>query len=176
MSQASRNGGWRGGRLDAVARGLGWLSLGLGLAEVVLPRRVAGAAGVPGRDELVQAYGWREIAAGVGILAARNPAPWIWARVGGDALDLATLGAALPGRRPTKTAMAIAAVLGITALDVACARSLRRERGRRQALVRDYGRRSGFPLPPEQMRGAALADPPPPVPAPHASAGVGLDR
>ena len=30
-------------------------------------------------------------ATGVGILASRSPAPWLWARVAGDGLDMATL-------------------------------------------------------------------------------------
>lgn len=164
---SSDAGWWRGRRLQTVARGLGWFSLGLGIAEVMLPRRVAQATGMERRDELVQVYGWREIASGLGILAGRNPAPWVWARIGGDALDLATLGAAMPGKRPSKTGAAVAAVLGVTLLDFLCARALRRERRQRQALVRDYGRRSGFPLPPDQMRGAALADlAPPAMPTP----------
>src|SRR5256885_2280475 len=77
----------------SVARGLGWFSIGLGLAELLLPRVVARAVGMPGRERTVQAYGLREIATGIALLKARDPTPWLLARVGGDALDLATLGA-----------------------------------------------------------------------------------
>ena len=114
-----------------VARFLGWFSLGLGLAEVVTPHTFTRAFYTRNRFGLVRtAYGLREIAAGVGLLWSRNPAPWVWARVGGDALDLATLGAAhdpeKPPERRRNIALALASVVGITALDVWCGWKLSR--------------------------------------------------
>src|SRR5947199_8140294 len=77
----------------SLARGLGWFSIGLGLAEVLIPGTMADLTGV--RSEgLLQMYGVREIAAGAGILNSKRPAGWMWSRVAGDALDLATLLAA----------------------------------------------------------------------------------
>ena len=70
--------------------------------------------------------GVREIVSGVGILAQPRPSGWVWARVGGDLLDLAYLGSALNSdyaRRGRVTA-AMAAVAGVTALDVLCAEQL----------------------------------------------------
>jgi hypothetical protein len=115
--------------LDAVDSGgplatfLGVFSIGLGLWELLSPRTVGVVTGVryPG---LVRAYGAREIAAGVGILGSERPAKWLWARVAGDAADLATIAAACvgaSGRDRTKAAVAAAAVAGVTALDIACA-------------------------------------------------------
>jgi hypothetical protein len=106
-----------------LATFLGLFSIGLGLAEAVAPRAMADRTGVrmPG---LLRAYGLREIAAGVGILASRRPGPWLWARVAGDVLDLATLAAAYgqsTGADRRKAVEAAAAVAGVTALDVACA-------------------------------------------------------
>jgi len=76
----------------SLARGLGWYSLALGAAELLAPRTVARAAGLEGSSRaLVRLYGLREIACGIGILMSRNPAPYVWARVGGDVLDLATV-------------------------------------------------------------------------------------
>ena len=75
----------------SMARGLGWFSIGLGLAEVLAPRALTRGLGMEGNEQLVQAYGLREIATGIGILSSDQPAPWIWGRVGGDALDMATL-------------------------------------------------------------------------------------
>lgn len=49
-----------------------------------------------GQERLIRAYGVREIAKGVGILTSPNPTPWLWGRVAGDALDLATLAAPTP--------------------------------------------------------------------------------
>ena len=65
--------------------------------------------------ELRRAYGVREIAAGMGILGSRNGdrAPWVWSRVAGDALDLASLSGGLSDRNPTKAnvKMALASVI-----------------------------------------------------------------
>jgi hypothetical protein len=140
-----------------VARGLGWFSIGLGVAELLMPRIVARATGLRGQESLIRLYGLREIGNGIGILGARNPAPWVWGRVAGDAIDLATLGNRLRDRDANiaKTGAAIVAVAGVTALDAACARSLER---RTTQSSRDYSDRSGLPQPAEQMRGAARAD------------------
>jgi len=88
----------------SMARGLGWFSIGLGLAEVLAPRALTRGLGMEGNEQLVQAYGLREIATGIGILSSDQPAPWIWGRVGGDALDMATLAGGLqPDNRRKRT-------------------------------------------------------------------------
>src|SRR3954470_10879081 len=109
-----------------LARGLGWFSIGLGLAEVLAPGGLAKMIGVPERRALFRALGFREIASGVAILTQRKPAPGLWSRVGGDAMDLALLGAAMGSRRANKgrLAGAVAAVAGVTALDVICSRQI----------------------------------------------------
>jgi hypothetical protein len=149
----------RSRRLERLARGLGWLGIGIGLAELLLPRAVARSTGLRGRETLLQVYGLREIATGVAILAARDPTPWVWGRVAGDALDLATLGSALDDDSPHRagSASAFAAVAGVTVLDAACARALSATT-RRPARRYDYSDRSGLPLPAAEMRGAALDD------------------
>ena len=125
----SRRNGIEDGGVKRVARGLGWFSIGLGLAEVVAPKRLAGFLGMEDRTGLIRAYGLREIVTGVGILAQRRPAPWLWARVGGDLLDLSTLGASLAAndRRRGRIAAATGTVAAVTALDIACARKISRE-------------------------------------------------
>jgi hypothetical protein len=70
-----------------VARVLGWFSIGLGAAELLAPKAVCRSLRVDCDERLVQAFGAREIAAGVGILSQRNPTPWLWGRVAGDAVD-----------------------------------------------------------------------------------------
>lgn len=105
-----------------LTRFLGWFSVGLGAAELIMPRTVARIAGTRKHNGLVRFYGLREIAAGVGIFTQSNPAPWLWARVAGDVVDLASLvGGAKRGRRLASVG-SIAAVAGVTALDVLCAR------------------------------------------------------
>jgi len=140
---------------DALARGLGWFSLALGAAEVLAPGSLARALGMEDKEAIIRAYGLREIATGIAILASDDPTPWVWARVAGDALDLATLSRGLDADNPRKgnVEFALTAVAGVTALDVICGRKL--GDGGAAFVPRDYFDRSGYPRPAEEMRGAA---------------------
>ena len=99
---------------------LGLLSVGLGLAQVLAPRALGRAIGVGDHPAIMRMVGVREIVTGLGILSERAPGAWAWARVAGDAIDLALLGAATssPDADPRRIAAATAGVLGVTALDV----------------------------------------------------------
>jgi uncharacterized membrane protein len=99
---------------------LGVVSIGLGLAELLAPRAVGRAIGVGDRPAIMRMVGVREIVTGLGILSERAPGAWAWARVAGDAMDLALLGAASnsPDADPRRIAAATAGVLGVAALDV----------------------------------------------------------
>ena len=124
LQRASSQLPWR---RDQIASGLGWFSIGLGLVELLAPKQLCRTLGIEGRETLIQAYGVREIATGVGILTAADPTPWLWGRVAGDAVDLATLviEARQPeGERRSNLSPALAAVIGVTALDVICASGL----------------------------------------------------
>ena len=81
----------------------------------------------------------------------------MWARVGGDAIDLGTLSLRLGPDNPQRTnvGLAMAAVAGVTALDVYCAQALVAEREAEPLRIWDYSDRSGLPRPPAAMRGAA---------------------
>lgn len=112
---------------EQLARGLGWFSLGLGLAELLAPRGVAKVAGLRGNMGLIRLFGLREIASGIAIFTqGKRPAGALWSRVVGDALDLACLGAAFasPDSDKGRVAFATANVLAVTALDVLCAQKL----------------------------------------------------
>lgn len=156
-NERSRRRGHPDSATDTLARGLGLFSIALGLAEVVAPRALTRALGMHGQETLVRAYGLREIAAGVGILASKDPTPWVWGRVAGDALDIATLATGFEGGNLKKdnVSLALVTVAGVTALDIYCAQRLSSEDTRPLPPVRDYSNRSGFPRPPDQMRGAA---------------------
>ena len=78
-----------------LARGLGWFSIGLGAAELFAPKQIGNLIGVTNHRTLIRMMGMREIAAGIGVLAEDRPRNSMTARVGGDALDLALLGAGL---------------------------------------------------------------------------------
>jgi len=115
--------------VDQIATGLGWFSIGLGLAEILAPGSLARLIGVnddDGNRSLLRFYGVREVAAGVGILTQPRPAGWLWGRVAGDLLDLASLSSAMKSDQNEggKLSAATAAVVGVTALDIYCARQL----------------------------------------------------
>src|SRR5689334_9754796 len=87
-----------------LSRALGWFSIGLGVAELLAPRQLGRWTGLEGRDNLLRAYGLREVATGVAILSAKDAgaaSTWLWGRVAGDALDLSTLAAGLRNPRPS---------------------------------------------------------------------------
>jgi len=140
-----------------LAQGLGWFSIGLGVVEVLAARRVARAVGLQGREPIVRAFGLREIANGVGILAsrqARSRSAGVWSRVAGDALDLSALGmAAAAGRHASRgrPVAAMAAIASITMLDLACARALQQEANAARQTT-DYSGRSGIRLPTAKAR------------------------
>ncbi|HYG73667.1 MAG TPA: hypothetical protein VEK08_01440 [Planctomycetota bacterium] len=114
-----------------MARALGWISIGLGVAEIVAPKKMEQFMGIAdGKNTtILRIMGIREVLQGVDILSHRDPAPGVWARVAGDAVDAVLLSAAArKTRRPRGMAAAFALAFGITALDVLTAKSLSERR------------------------------------------------
>jgi hypothetical protein len=110
------------GNGEMLAHSLGWFSIGLGMVELLATERLARWLGAEDRTDLIRAYGIREIGTGIAVLSKRRPAEGIWARVAGDGLDLSTLATGLVPRNRNRgnVAIAMAAVAGVTALDVLC--------------------------------------------------------
>jgi uncharacterized membrane protein len=118
-----------------LGKGLGWFSIGLGLVELLAPRRTARMIGVQddgGVPPLLRAFGLREIAAGALLLSRPGEAIGPWTRVAGDLLDLAMLGLGLGKRsvsRP-RTFATMGVVAGALAIDTyAGVRQQRRKLG-----------------------------------------------
>jgi uncharacterized membrane protein len=112
-----------------LARGLGWFSIGRGLAELVATDATARLVGLPDRGShrhVLRAFGARELASGLGILANPGSSGWVWSRVAGDAMDLLFLGRALDekGADRKRLLAAMGAVAGVAALDAYCASRL----------------------------------------------------
>jgi len=106
-----------------VGKTLGVASIGIGLAELMAPRKLEQFMGIGNGQNtgILRVFGVREIMQGVDILSHDDPTPGVWARVTGDALDLAALGlAATRTKRPGGLAAAVMMVAGITVLDVLC--------------------------------------------------------
>ncbi len=127
---------------DRLTNGLGWFSVGLGLAEVLAPEAIAAICGVSRNSKqrtLLRLYGARELAAGLGILSQPRPAGWVWGRVAGDAVDLSSLAVALRDDRNDRARVlfALASVIGVTAADIYCAQSLRANGDQSNGASRD---------------------------------------
>ena len=111
-----------------LARALGWFSIALGTVELAAPRMLTRLLGLRGHEAVVRSYGLREIGTGVGILRSKDPTYWIWGRVGGDALDIATVAMGLGGPRRASAALALVSLAGVTAVDVICSGLLTRQK------------------------------------------------
>ena len=109
-----------------LARCLGWFSIGLGLAEILLPKQVGRLTGVQ-HPSLLQVFGLREVVTGIGILSSAQPAMWMWGRVLGDVLDLAVISESAVDQDEDHRSRAVTAgvaVAGVMALDAMAASGL----------------------------------------------------
>ena len=139
-----------------LVRGLGWLSIGLGVTGFTFAEGLSGLLGARGRAGLVRVLGAREVLTGLGLLTQPERRPWLWGRVAGDALDLALLGALRdkPGTTPWRIATTVL-VLGTTLVDVFAA-SGARLRARHPAALGRMDSAYGGPM--ESWRGSGLAE------------------
>lgn len=110
-------------REGRIAEGLGWFSLGLGAAQLLMPgalNRLAGIRDEAGARFAQRAVGVREVGAFAAIMADRpRPVVPLWSRVGGDLIDLALLGRAWARKRESapRLALTIGNIAGVTGLD-----------------------------------------------------------
>jgi hypothetical protein len=142
------------------AQGLGVFSIVLGLIELIWGRWLGRSLGLDGKEHIVRFYGGREILTGIAILASKDPTPWVWGRVAGDALDIGTLAYGYkrdPDDVPAITT-ALVAVAGATAADVYCAAKLSGESKVPLPPLKDYSDRSGFPNGTPQAETVVVSD------------------
>lgn len=145
---------------DRMARLVGWFSIGLGLWQLTKPDLWTRSLGMEGSENLVRLCATREVMTGMGALSP-NPAPAMWARVGGDVLDLAALSWARRDETNPKRDtinMALIAMGALTAVDLYCAQSLGKRYAYQGGPTPDYRDRSGFPGGVASARGAAARD------------------
>ena len=111
---------------DGLRRGLGWVSILVGVTELAATRQVARLVGVQGTaaEGVIRALGVRELCHGIDLLTHEDPAPGVWARVAGDLLDGAAMAAAArKTTNPGGLAAVAALVAPVVAADVyACAK------------------------------------------------------
>ncbi|WP_342587605.1 hypothetical protein [Pararhizobium arenae] len=134
------------GSADRLARDLGWFSIGLGLVELFAAEKITGALGMRGNENLVRAFGVREVASGIMTLSVDRQAG-LQSRIVGDALDIATLATAMrpDNRKRGNAALALLLVAGVTFLDLIAKGAIAARHRRENGKVRSYSDRSGFP-------------------------------
>lgn len=140
--------------VDRVGKALGWISFGIGAAELLAAAPIARSLGMAGKENLLRAFGLREIAAGMLTLSTEKNLG-LWSRVAGDALDIATLLPALRESNPQRQNAAVAALTvgTIAFVDLLTAVQYRNRHGR-NGEWRRYSDRSGFPQGVHRARGA----------------------
>lgn len=141
---------------DRLARNLGWFSIGLGMIELIAAEKVTDALGMRGKENLVRAFGLREITSGIITLSVDKQAG-LNTRIAGDALDIATLATAMrpDNRKRDNAALALLMVAGVTFLDIVATGANTIRHTRHIGQRRSYDDRSGFPNGVEAARGAA---------------------
>ncbi len=74
-----------------LARGIGWLSLAIGLSLVISPTPGTRAFGMGDRPTLGRLMGARDLVVGTGLLRGKETKTWLMARGINDALDAALI-------------------------------------------------------------------------------------
>lgn len=130
-----------------LAQGLGIFSIVLGIIELIWGGSLGRSLGLDGQEWIVRAYGGREILNGILILASKDPTPWVWLRVAGDAVDIGTLvyGYTRDPGDMTGIVIAFVAVAGVTIADIYCASKLSKDSKVPLAPPDNYADRSGLP-------------------------------
>jgi hypothetical protein len=109
-----------------LARGVGLVSLGVGLALLAAPARTAKSFGMGERPNLGRILGVRDLILAAGLLRSENPAPWLRARAFSDAADATLLaGGAIFGVFPRgRSIFGVAVAAGFSIFGFALARRL----------------------------------------------------
>jgi hypothetical protein len=109
-----------------LARALGWVSIGVGLAAVAAPGPLMKALGLGDRPTLGRFLGVRDLVLGAGLLRAQNTAAWCRARGIADALDVALIigGATTGAFRRDRAPIGVASGASFSALSIWLARRL----------------------------------------------------
>jgi len=114
----------------ATARGLGLLSLGIGMTEVAAPDKVQDLMGLPRGTGtgVLRILGVRELLHGLDLLTHRQARAGVRGRVMGDVLDTVALGMAATRTRNLKSFGIVAGlVMGIGLADLLFAKRLKRK-------------------------------------------------
>jgi hypothetical protein len=156
MMEMIRNRDGSPGADVRAARALGYVSIGIGLTELIAPGTVLNLLGLEDtrdRRGVLGALGVREVMHGVSLLTETEPSTQmkagLWSRVAGDVLDSALLGAAgMKTRRPLSFMLITASVVAIGAMDVMVAQRMQRHGSRQRDLEEQFGDRFAMDVEP----------------------------
>lgn len=99
---------------QSVVRGIGWASLGSGLACITLPGPMSRVFGMGSMPRLLRVLGVRDALIGAGLLTQPDLATWMGARAVADGSDAMLLGTGMVlGRFPrwnARLSLALAAI------------------------------------------------------------------
>jgi hypothetical protein len=113
--------------VEGLASGVGWVSLGMGLALTLTPRRSAGFLEWGEREGLSRVIGASDLVVGTGLLVDRARARWMLARVLLNAVLALVYAGILKGGtpRPGRAGGWLGLMTALTAFDYALSRRLR---------------------------------------------------
>jgi len=148
-------------RRERLSWALGWVNMGMAVTELTFPEGVCRVLGASKRHTwLVRSLGLRELTIGLGLLLQPHRRAWVWARVVGDAMDMALLAASfrLPRANRAWQGALTAATVVSAAVDLYAA--TRGEPPRRHAgtVTPSLGMGPGTSGPAESWRGSGLAE------------------
>jgi uncharacterized membrane protein len=134
------------GRSGRAALSPGWLSVGVGLTELVAPRQAAGLLGLPPTSRMVKTLrllSLREISNGLAILQRPSDPAALWARVAGDGLGITLLSQQLgaPATSRARVLLSLALLGGVAFADLRSAMAMARLDG-----VRGWEAGKGFDM------------------------------
>ncbi len=131
---------------DKLGKGLGWLGLAAGAAQLFAARRIAESLGLEGKQGLLRLFGARDVGVAMMTLSPDRRIG-LWSRVGGDIMNVMLAATAIGATHPRQRRNAqyvLAATVGIALLDVIAARAVSVQQSR-TGRPRNFGNRSGYP-------------------------------
>jgi hypothetical protein len=115
------------GRTQRLATGVGWVSLGMGAAMTLAPRRSAALLGWADREGLARLVGGVDLMLGAGLLRGRRRTRWMLARALLNAILCLIYARVLVEGRPDRGGPAVGAgmMAALTLFDYSLSRRLR---------------------------------------------------
>jgi hypothetical protein len=109
-----------------ISATFGALSAASAVAMLMMPTAMAALYGLPRSRVLVLALGARDLTIGIALLAAEEPALFLWGRAVSDAFDAMIIMVEARHRQPVMTALRIAIAMGSAVLAAKTGRTLAR--------------------------------------------------